>query len=498
MDARSPVIVGVGQVTNRRERLVDAMELMEDAARLAATDSGAGAKLLERIDSTQVVNLMSQRYVDPAGSLAGRLGIPDGHRQYTVIGGNTPQLLMGRACDAIASGEFDAVLIVGAEAMDSAKRAQSEGVELGRPEELGTTAVEMIGDGRNGLNATEMAARLYMPIDVYPLFESALANRAGRSPAEQRVWLGRLMAPFTERAAVYPETAWFPAARTPEELSTVTEQNRYVGEPYTKLLNSIIQVDQGAAIIVTSVGTAEAVGVPRDRWVFPWSAAECNDVFYPSERPDLSRSPGIAAAGQRALGAAGVGIDDIATFDFYSCFPSAVQVGAEALGVDPFDARGLTVTGGLPYFGGPGNNYVSHSIATTVDLCRESLGAIGLVTALGWYITKHAVGLYSSEPPKNGWRHGDCTQDQARIDAMAVEVVGPEAEGTATVEAMTVLHDRTGSAVAAPIMARLKDGRRVVASLADSANPAELSETSLIGRKVQIAPASGAPVYDPL
>lgn len=499
MDPNTPVVVGVGQLRNRGEPMMSPLDIMEETARRANTD--AGGDVLSRVDSVQVVNLMTAQYRDPAGSLACRLGIPDGERLYTSVGGNTPQWLVGRACDQIVSGERKAVLISGAEAFTSAKRAREKNIEMNRPGEVGRNEIEPIGDPRNGLGPVENAVGIYMPVGMYPIFESALAARAGRSPVEQRKWLGNVMAPFTEVAATLPDLAWFPTARTPEELSTVSSDNRYIGEPYTKLLNSIIAVEQGASVIVCSAEVAEAAGVPRDRWVFPWSAATCNDVFFPCERDDLSRSPGIAAAGKRAMEAAGIGIDDIGTFDLYSCFPSAVQMGAEALGVAMDDPRKLTVTGGLPYFGGPGNNYTAHSIAVTIDRCRERPESVGLVTGLGWYITKHSLGLYSATPPPSGYRKADCTADQTRIDTTAIPVASaddlPGGDTHATVEAMTVMHERDTGPATAPVFARLEDGRRVVAAAADGSIVSSLSETSLVGQKVKVRKGESSLVYEP-
>lgn len=495
IDPRTPVLVGVGQVTNRGDRLVDPLTLMEEATGVALADSGAAVG--SRVQSVQVVNLLSWSYPAPADALARRLGLPDGERLSTTIGGNTPQWLMARACDAIASGEVDGILIAGAEAMDSAKRAREQSLASFGGTRGAEATETVVGDGRTGIGPAELAAGLMAPAALYPLFESALAARAGRSPDEQRAFLGRLLAPMTELAAALPDLAWFREVRTADEISTVTSENRMVGEPYTKRMNSIIQVDQGAALVLLSAGAAEAANVSRDRWVFPWSAAECNDVFMPSERPDVSRSPGIAAAARAALAATWRGIDDVALFDLYSCFPCAMQMGAEALGIDPFDARGLTVTGAMPYFGGPGNNYVSHSIAVMVDRCRRDPDAIGLVTALGWYVTKHAVGLYSATPPPQGWKHADCSTDQAAIDATAVPVAA-DATGEAVVEAMTVVHDRTAGPTSAPVFARLGDGCRVVAVPADPALPAALTGTSLVGSTVRVGPAEGAPRYEPV
>jgi acetyl-CoA C-acetyltransferase len=223
----------------------------------------------------------------------------------------------------------------------------------------------------------------------------------------------------------------------------------------------------------------------EDRAVFIWSGADAVDVRFPTARPDPGRSPAIAAAGRAALTAASaaagpgtaVGIDDIEVLDIYSCFPSAVELATEALGIAPGDSRGLTVTGGLPYFGGPGNNYTTHGIAEVTGALRDGPGRsgaggapvrLGLATGLGWFITKHALGVYGSAPPPGGFRRGDTAAAQSRIDATAVDVaLGVDAATPATVVAATVVRDNEGAATGAPLIARLPDGRHMAVAPAD-------------------------------
>lgn len=494
VDRRTPVIVGVGQTVNRGEEIVEPLDLMEQATLAAADDTGKGARVLARVQSVQVVNVLAGTDADPAGELARRLGIPDGDRLTTTIGGNTPQWLVNRACDQIVSGDLDAILVVGAEALASRRRARARDESRAAPQLAG----RVIGDARNGVGPAESAAGVVAPAQLYPWFESALAYRAGRTPDAQRDFLGRLMAPFTHVAAKNAY-AWFPEIATPEELSTVGPSNRLVGEPYTKRMNAMIQVDQGAALLVMSAAAARAARVPPERWVFPWAGADLHEVFFPVERPHLFAAPALRAAAAAAMDAAGLGVDDIDMFDLYSCFPCAVQMAAAALGLDPFDPRGMTVTGGHPYFGGPGNNYVTHAIAETVVRCRADAGAVGLVTGLGWYVTKHSVGVYSAEPPVGGWRHPELRSEQLAIDATALPLAGSGASGPAIVDAMTVLHDREAGPVAAPVVATLSDGFRVAAVPADPSLPRALSSMSLVGASIDIRPGppGGAPRYDP-
>ena len=493
MDPRTPVLVGIGQITNRRERIVDAMTLMEEAVLLA--DADAGGRALERVRSVQVLSVVSKRYSASATTLASRLGLLEGERITTTVGGSTPQWLVCDACDRIVRGELDAVLIAGAEALDSARRAAKEGIAFdgGDPEAPGEDT--LVGDDRPPVGDAEIRAGVVAPAQIYPMFEQVLAHRAGRGPDEQRRWLGDLMASFTKVAASNPDLAWFPAERTPGEIASVSSDNRMIAEPYTKNLNAILQVDMSAALLLMSVEAAEAAGVPKEKWVFPWSGAKCDDVYLTAERPDLGRAVGLEEAARASFDAAGITIDDVAHVDIYSCFPSAVQMGAAALGLSIDDPRGLTVTGGLPFFGGPGNNYMTHSIAVLASRLRADPESIGITTGVSWYMSKHAIGVYSCKPPPSGWRYPETKQAQARIDETALEVA-TRAEGEAVVDAFTVEHDREKGPVRAPVYATLADGRRVVARPADPGTPAAISGRSIIGETVKVRSGEGATVYE--
>lgn len=473
---RTPVILGVAQCTEHDE-VVGPLDLAERAGRAALADASGPAGAAPDVDAIDVVGIIFGAGPAPASRLAERLGLGAVRCATTTIGGNSPQWLVGRAADDIAAGRVGTVLIAGAEAV----RSQSRGVP---PAEATGEADPVEGDSRVGLAPAEMAAGLLLPAHVYPLFESVLAGRAGRSPQEQRDVLGRLMGPFSEVAAGNPH-AWFRDRLSPEQIATPGPDNRLTAEPYTKRMNAFLQVDQAAAMVMTSYGRARALGL-ADQAVFVWSVADAHDVWFPSARPDLGASPAIAAAAQAALGTAGVGVDDLAMFDLYSCFPSAVQIAADALGVSHADARGLTVTGGLAYFGGPGNNYTTHAIVTLAERLRAASGAtLGLVSGLGWYITKHALGVYGSRPPPGGYRRGDTNAAQARIDRTAVPVAEETAAATADVEASTVLYGRSGEVTGAPVIARLADGRRVVAKAAET-ELAWLRGRSLVGCAVDV------------
>jgi acetyl-CoA C-acetyltransferase len=472
--SRLPVIVGIGQSIERDET-VSCIDLMERAVAAASEDAPG---LLQRVSRITTVDVLNDSRKRPATELATRLKLDDVPRETTIVGGNTPQWLITRTAAAIAAGSLDAALLAGSECGRSAKRGGHMDDATGDdpPDAI-------IGTGKFGLGKPELNIGLVQPIHIYPMFETARAAAAGRTYEEHRAFVGRLMAPFTAVAAKHPY-AWFPTERTPEDLATVTADNRLTADPYTKRMNAIMAVDQGAALLMCSLAVARELGL-ADRAVFMWAGADCNDVWMPSARPDLTSSPGIRAAGSAALGAAGRSIDDMTWVDFYSCFPSAVQAGADALGVAIDDPRGLTVTGGLPYFGGPGNNYPMHSVATVVGKLRDG-GGMALTTGLGWYITKHSVGIYGSEPPPEGFSKPDTSARQAEIDATAIDVV-EQAEGSAVVDASTVIYERDGSVAGLPVFAHLDDGRRVVARLHEDDTTDAVAGRSMVGATIHVS-----------
>ena len=497
---RTPVVIASGQ-TLERDVLVNPVDLMVRACEAALAQAPG---LRDHIDRVSVIDIMTRVGPAPATELATRLGFGDDvTREVTTVGGNTPQWLVSRAASEIVAGTLSVTLIAGAEAIRSSRARRARGLD--RDEGVAGLAPDaVIGDDKPGMGPAELAIALLAPIHVYPLFENVLAARAGRDAGAQRTTIGELMAPFTRVAASNPY-AWFGQERTAVDIATPTPDNRIVCEPYTKRMAAFLGSDQAAALIVCSLAAARRAGV-ADRAVFVWSGAEAVDVRFVASRVDPGRSPAMRAAGDALFASAStaagreLGIDDIDRMDIYSCFPSAVQLACDALGLDSHDPRGLTVTGGLPYFGGPGNNYTTHGIATLTDLLRDGAGAgthLGMATGLGWFATKHALGIYGSTPPPAGFQRADTTAAQYAIDTTAAEMAAElDAVESATVVAATVWRDNDGSAAGAPVVARLADGRQMALSPADDEVLAAMGDTDmpgLIGGSVVVQ--AGAPRY---
>jgi acetyl-CoA C-acetyltransferase len=478
MDPRTPVLVGAGQHTSRTGDTTP-LALMRDAAEAAFADTGS-TRLAGRVTSVGVVDSFSWGTGDPARLLAAELGIEPAETVYTHTSGTSPVELLADAATRIQRGELGAALLAGGEAV----RSLRAGTYPGGPKQPGDTVpARRLGHDREASHPTEAAAKLLLPLGFYPLFENAIRGAAGRDLASHVDHIAGIWGRFAEVARHNPH-AWVTDLPSTVDIATAGEGNRIAATPYRKLMTANMYVDQGAALVLCSAEIAETAGVPRENWIFPRSSSFAEDHWFVSARPELHRSPAIAAAGRAALGHAGLGIDDIAELDLYSCFPSAVQIAATELGVDLADpARPPTVTGGLTFAGGPGSNYVTHSLATLTGRLRAEPDEYGLATAVGWYLTKHAAVVLSARPPREPYAHHDVTAEATA--APASEVV-TDATGDATVETYTVIYDRSGQPERGIVLASLPGGGRTSARSERPGDISGLIESDPLAGKVHL------------
>ncbi|UGT59045.1 thiolase C-terminal domain-containing protein [Nocardia asteroides] len=493
VDPRTPVLVGAGQVVHRGKEpgLPGPAELAAEALRRAGADSGTGDRLLRAADLVAAVSPVSKPYEDLGALAAIELGVAPARTLQSVrFGGDAPITLLGRVAQAVADGKAEVALLTGAEAVAAGITAARTGITPSWPEEpAGAVPDEVVGTDRGPNSDMENAAGLWGPVYFYALMETALRARLGLTEEAHLARIGALWSRFSEVAAGNP-FAWQPERNSVADLIVPTPANRLVATPYPKLLTANLTVNQGAGLIVCSAAAADAAGVPHDRWVFLHGAATATDEWFVSERADLAASPAIAAAGGAALRSAGVGIDEVAHIDLYSCFPIAVQVAAEALGLaldDP--ARPLTLTGGLTFAGGPGNNYTTHSLAALVQVLRAHPGDFGLATALGWYITKHGAAVLSTRPPAARFRAEEPEVPAAR------RATAPGYTGRATVESYTVAYrrgsgpDRADEPEAVVISALNPAGARILVRASDAETIAAFADGDPLGAGVEIAAA---------
>ncbi|HEX5268370.1 MAG TPA: hypothetical protein VFW24_16500 [Acidimicrobiales bacterium] len=478
-DPRSPVVVGAGQMLQRPDRLEDALEpvaLMGEAAAAAAADCGpptlaAGAELVVAVQG-------AWGYTDPARIVAGRIGARHARTALTAHGGNTPQSVLNILAGRIAAGKLDRAVLVGGETIWSRRRLREQGIRAPVTEQADGAPDELLGSELGMGEDFERAAGVSAPIHFYPVFESAIRHARGESLDAHRDRLARMWEGFN-RVAVANPYAWSRRPMTAAEIREPTPDNRMVGFPYTKAMNSNWDLDQAAAVVICSAEAAAAAGVPRDRWVFLHAGTDAREEAFVTRRWSFAEYPALTSAGRRLWALAGVGPDDVAHVDLYSCFPSAVQAAAAGTGVG--EERELTVTGGLTFAGGPLNNYVTHSVASMLGVLRADPGSRGLVTANGGFISKHAMGVYSTDPAPGPFRWEDATPAMRLRDA-ALGYAGP-----VTVDAYTVMHGREGAEVA--LFALLDPQGRRAWGRSDDAVVMKAGVTEeLIGRAAHLDP----------
>ena len=321
----------------------------------------------------------------------------------------------------------------------------------------------MIGVDKPGVNALEEEYGLRQPPDIYPLFENAL-RAAARSVAGRTQRLDGAVVYRIYRNCGKESLCLVPVKRSATELTSVTAENRMISFPYPKYLNAILNTEQAAGLIICSAAQARRLGVPESQWVYWWGGAQCNEkAWWTSERPSFTESPAMEDTHTSALANAGIDVSEVDHFDLYSCFPVAVEMACKVLGLEIDDPRGFTVTGGLPYAGGPASAYTLHSLAEMVRCLIENPGHTGMVTGNGWYLTKHSATILASSP-NDAPRNGLIDDLPSRKMQTTAREVNPEPDGPGIIEAYTVAYGREGNPERSIVLGKTKDGSRFLAN----------------------------------
>lgn len=486
------VIVGVGQY-RRNPKLDGPFEPWEPAKMMAeAIHRAVNDDYVQRDHTADgvptaatllaCVDPIAWPYDDLCATVAEMAGMTPGVEGITVApGGNSPGDLLNTIANRVVSGEVKVAILAGSECVYGRRRARKEDRPLDWTPH--THPRDLYKGQRPITNPVEARHGMVAPIQCYPLFENALRHQAGRTVDDHQEFLGRFMA---RNAAVAAKNAfaWFPTAYSAEQIAEVSVDNRMVCFPYPKRMNAVMEVDLAAAVIVMSDEEATRRGIPVDHQVAFLGGASATDAWTPTERSDFTSSPAIRAASSRALSNAGITIEDVDLIDLYSCFPSAVQMALNELGLAHDDPRGATVTGGLAYAGGPGNSYSMHGLAVMVERLRNSddPATTGLVSALGMTATKHAYNVLSTDQGKIVRATGVASK-LGVVDVVAPELVD-ERSDDATVETYTAEFDRAGNATRTIYVLRFDDGARTVANgPCTEAEVTALTTQDLVGRR---------------
>jgi acetyl-CoA C-acetyltransferase len=496
VDPRTPVIVGVGQFTERIDdpdyRGLSSVDLATEAVRAALADTGADvaavAQSIEVFVGLRQFEICTPFSKPPLGasdnyvrSVAQRVGADPARAVLEPIGGNGSQKVVTEFAAAIAAGDIEVALILGSEPGSTAKYFSKRDDKPDFTETVGGQ-LEDRGYGFEQYMSEYTATHGLTGAPVqYGLLDNARRARLGVGVADYRHQMAELFSPFSKVAAKNPYSS-SPVERSVEEIETVTDENRMICDPYPRLLVARDTVNQGAAALVMSVAAARRLGVPEDKWVYLRGHADQTEQDL-LDRVDLSVSHSARQAVAEALRVAGIGVDDVATFDLYSCFPFPVFSVCDEFGLEPDDPRGLTLTGGLPYFGGPGNSYSLHGIAETVAEMRSRPGSFGLVGANGGIMSKYSVGVYSTQAAD--WAADRSKELQQQIAALPKVAVTRNADGPATIETYSVRYD--WPAVTGVIIGRLDaDGSRFMALTEDADLMALMTEGDPLGARISV------------
>src|SRR6478672_1118177 len=199
-DDRIPVIVGVGEISDRPKETVEGLEplaLLVEALKRAEQDSGG--KLLGEVESLDIVNFLSWRYRDPEIQLSERLGIKPTHAYYGQVGGESPIRYLHEAAQRIARGECSVAAICGAESQSTATKAERAGVELPWTPFAHDAPVPLRGASFQKPMATTLGVA--KPVTVYPIYEAASAAHWGQTPREALQESGELWSRYSGVAA---------------------------------------------------------------------------------------------------------------------------------------------------------------------------------------------------------------------------------------------------------------------------------------------------------
>jgi len=501
----TPIIIGVGQHVDHwngadAAKAVSPRALLGLAAKRAIEDTGASDEVTAAVDQVHVVRWFSDSmpgFVPPFGncknppaSLAADIGVEKAQHYYSQVGGDKPQKLVNEAAEAIFAGEANTVLLAGSEAIAAMKTAIRGGMKLDWADSAEGELIDQ-GMGDPLLSGYEMTNGVGNPTSTYPLFENALRRRWGIDENEYNQMMAELLAGFSLVAADNPYSQ-YPQVRTPEFIATESRENYRISSPYLKWHVAQDAVNQGAAVILTSVEQANIMGIDPAKWIYLHGYAHASDHNV-AERGDLSKSKPIELAAKHALESAGKTADEMAFFDLYSCFPCAVFLAAEALGID-WRKTATTVTGALQYFGGAGNNYSMHAIATMVEKLREAPNEFGFVIANGGFLSKEAAGVYSAQP-KEDWQPISSAVLQAQIDEdPKVECLSEDASGE--IESLSVTY-RKGEAERAVVFVKTDKGRIVARARRDDiATMGALEHADAIGSQINIVHEDGKNLID--
>lgn len=453
--ARLPVLVAAGEIKDKPDNPAEGQEPAAlITAALRAAEHDAGASLLHRIDSLDIVNVVSFPYADLPGQVAEAIGANPTHRRHGPIGGQTPVQFLHEAAQRIARGESAIAAIAGGEASHTATwrarknpSAQQKGWLPAR--------------NRDYLHPLALRHGITEPITVYPLYENTTQAAWHQTPAQARAESATLWASLSQAAAQNPN-AWLQTPVTAQQIATPSANNRNIAWPYVKLMVANPAVNQAAALLVTSLATARAAGIGEDKIAFIHAGASAMEPKDWLARDSFTHAPAQEAVLDAMRARAPHGF---AAMELYSCFPIVPKMARRQLGLPATLQPGPA--GGLTFHGAPLNNYMSHAAAALLRAIRARAGtdAQALLYGQGGYLTWHHALILGASPNPGAVLHPHDHQPQADATRAPPPRIVEEASGPATLESFTILFKPDTTPAHGAAILRLPNAARTLARI---------------------------------
>ena len=457
MKNRSVVIgISVIQQKGNFENLDEALHLMDKAVKEALSDSG-NEHVKDYIDEIRIPKGF-WRYRDPGKWIARNNNFKNIPTTYVTKIGVLQQNLINEACQKIETGEINASIILGGEARFKQLRAVIEKKEYfetkldENPDFYIKAKEDLYGD-------EELAELGAMAVGYYATMETAIRKNDGEGIEEHQNNIALMYEEFSKIASENKD-GWLNHPYAKEDILETSKKNKMLAYPYNKLHCTSWNVNQSAAIIICSEELANELEIDNKKRVYPISSSENNHMIAIQQRPKLYESLGMTYAANsinKMIERLDIKLD---AYDLYSCFPAAIKMFTKSIGLDSEIPK--TVTGSMPYAGGPLNSFVIHSTVKMIQKIRALEVKYGLITGVSGMMTKQSFCVWGKEY-KEHFIFDDVTE-RAKLDESPIELSNIS-EGKGEIIGYTIIEGSENAAKAVLYLDDEKKHRKVVSSM---------------------------------
>lgn len=452
---KKPVVIGLGitQQKGSYAELDEALFLMEKVAMRAINDCG-NPKIKDFIDVIDIPKGF-WRYRDPGKWIAEKNNFSNAKTSVNKIG-VLQQHLINNTCNKIIKGEIRAGLILGGESRAKMIAALKEGVEY-KEMELSTNPDQYVKAKDDLYGEGEAEALGLMAVGYYAVMESAMRKSKSLTLKEHEDYLGSMYAEFSEIASKNQYAA-SDKSISKDQIMLANNDNKPMAYPYNKYHCTSWNVSQASAILICEEELADQLNISKQKRIYPMASSETNHMIALIQRPSLISSAGLKLASEKINEVVDENSINLDFIDLYSCFPVAVQQFENVLNLNTKISK--TITGAMPFAGGPLNNYMLHATVQALLKLRNQSGN-SLITGVSGMMTKQSFCLWSSEY-QIPFYHVDVTKKAQQLDKPIP--ISKAKHGNGIVIGYTVLYEGTQPSLGVFYIEDSQGERKVVTS----------------------------------